>query len=91
MILNLKARALTKMEHYEEALSLFNSNPIQWNDRIQMNPIDTAVRTLSGSYEALCHHHLGSSTKAQALAQNTVKRLQVFPHSPFYQFACNQR
>lgn len=84
---SLLARVLTRLERYEEALSLFKENPIILPERIQLNPIDVALRVLSNSYEALCHYHLGNPKKAEELARSTVERMHNMPHSSLYHFA----
>ncbi|MDW0118809.1 helix-turn-helix domain-containing protein [Sporosarcina thermotolerans] len=83
---SLLARVLTRLERYEEALSLFEENPIILPERIQLNPIDAALRVLSNSYEALCHYHLGNPKKAEELARSTVEQLHNMPHSSLYHF-----
>jgi transcriptional regulator with XRE-family HTH domain len=87
LVLNLEARVLTRLERYEEALEGLNENPIIWNDKIQLNPMDVAIRVLSNSYEAICHYHLGNQKKAEELARYTVEKLHNMPHSSFYHFA----
>lgn len=84
---NLYARVLTRLERYEEALLLFNENPIVFNERVQLSPSDLAIRVLSNSYEALCHYHLGNQKKAEELARFTVDKLHNMPHSSLYHFA----
>ena len=84
---SLLARVLTRLERYEEALLLFEDNPIVLPERIQLNPIDVALRVLSNSYEALCHYHLGNPKKAEELARSTVERMHNMPHSSLYHFA----
>ncbi len=84
---SLLARVLTRLERYEEALSIFEENPIVLPERIQLNPIDVALRVLSNSYEALCHYHLGNQKKAEELARATVERIHNMPHSSLYHFA----
>ncbi|MBB4822917.1 transcriptional regulator with XRE-family HTH domain [Sporosarcina luteola] len=84
---NLKARSLTRLECYDEALQLFTENQIVMNEQVQINPLDLAIRILSDSYEALCHYHLGNKEKAGELARLTVDRLHNLPHSSFYHFA----
>lgn len=84
---NMKARILTRMERYEEALVLFEENRVVLNERIQLSPRDVAIRVLSDSYEALCHYHLGNQERAEKLARSTVERLHNMPHSSFYHFA----
>lgn len=84
---SLLARVLTRLGRYEEALSIFEKNPIVLPERIQLNPIDFALRVLSNSYEALCHYHLGNPKKAEDLARSTVERIHKMPHSSLYHFA----
>jgi transcriptional regulator with XRE-family HTH domain len=87
LVKNLHARVLMRLERYGEALLLFNENPIVLNERIQLSPMDVAIRILSNSYEALCHYQLGNQKKAEELARYTVDKLHNMPHSSFYHFA----
>ncbi|QTD40469.1 hypothetical protein [Sporosarcina sp. Te-1] len=84
---NLKARALTRLECYEEALQLFTDNQISINVQVQLNPLDFTIRILSNSYESLCHYYLGDEGKAVELARSTVDQLHHMPYSSFYHFA----
>lgn len=84
---NMLARVLTRVGRYEEALSLFEKNPISLPERVQLSPIDTALRILSTSYEALCFSHLGESAQAEKLARSTVDQLHAMPHTSLYHFA----
>lgn len=84
---NMLARALTRVGRYEEALSLFKRNPIRLPERVRLSPLDTALRVLSASYEALCRYHLNDSAQAEKLARLTVDRLHAMPHTSLYHFA----
>ncbi len=79
---SLLARVLKRLERYEEALSIFEENPIVLPERIQLNPIDVTLRVISNSYEALCHYHLGNPKKAEELARYTVERIQYATFVP---------
>lgn len=84
---NYKARALVKMEEFNEALDIFKQYPMTQSDRQMLLPMDTAIRELSISYEALCYTKLNDWEMASSLAESAVERLQAAPHSPYFKFA----
>lgn len=84
---DLKARSLTKLSRYEEALELFNSNKIEVNEIVEMSPLDVAIREITKSYKAICYFHLGDVLKARILAKYAVEKLRGMPYSSYFQFA----
>lgn len=84
---NMLARVLTRVGRYEEALSIFEQHRISLPERVQLSPIDTALRVISSSYEAICRYRLGDSAQAEKLARSTVDRLHAMPHTSLYHFA----
>ena len=84
---DLKARSLTRLGRYEEALNLFEGNIIETNEFIELSPLDVAIREITKSYKAICHFHLGDVVKAQQLARYAVEKLHKMPYSSYFQFA----
>ena len=84
---DLKARSITRLGRYEEALDLFNSNIIEVNEFMEMSPLDVAIREITKSYKAICYFQLGDVLKSRKLAGYAVEKLREMPYSSYFQFA----
>ena len=84
---DLKARSITRLGRYEEALDLFNSNIIEVNEFMEMSPLDVAIREITKSYKAICYFQLGDVLKARKLAGYAVGKLRGMAYSSYFQFA----
>ena len=84
---DLKARSITRLGRYEEALDLFNSNIIEVNEFMEMSPLDVAIREITKSYKAICYFQLGDILKARELAGYAVGKLRGMAYSSYFQFA----
>jgi len=86
---DLKARSITRLGRYEEALDLFNSNiiEIEITEFMEMSPLDIAISEITKSYKAICFFQLGDVLKARKLAGYAVEKLRGIPYSSYFQFA----
>ena len=84
---NYKARALVKMEEFSEALDLFKQYPIPSSNLVKHLHMDSMMRNLSKSYEAICWLKMNNREKAAQLAEVGTKELQFSPQSPYYKHA----
>ncbi|MFC4411205.1 helix-turn-helix domain-containing protein [Chungangia koreensis] len=84
---DLKARALVKMDEYNEAWELFQQVPKNAEIRCNNFPLVRSIKWISTSYQALCLAGLGKQVEASTLAKETLGKLKDRPHSSYYRFA----
>ena len=61
---------VARLERYEEALLLFNENPIVFNERVQLSPNDIATRVLSNNLYSSLSLSLRKSRKVRGTGES---------------------